>query len=105
MPSHLINFDEISWNKPFDGLRFKPFIAGNQKIRLWEISEGFFEDDWCRNGHIGYVIEGSFSIDYCGNIEYYKAGDFFHIPAGESDKHKAIPGDKGKSLIILFEEV
>ena len=101
--SYLIEFDKMLWNEPAKGLRTKIFMNGNQQIRLVEFSEDFFETDWCKKDHAGYVLEGKFSINYNGKLERYKKGDFIFIPKGEESKHKAILGKGEKVLLLLFE--
>ena len=101
--SYLVEFDKILWNEPAKGVRSKVFINENQQIRIVEFSEGFIEQDWCRKGHIGYVINGNFSNDYNGTLEKYKKGDVICIPKGENDKHKVIMGKGEKVTLLLFE--
>lgn len=101
--SHLIDFDSLPWIEPANGVRFKSMVNGNQQVRLTEFSYGLVESDWCIKGHIGYVINGEFAIDYSGTIERYKAGDTIFIPKGEKDKHKAILEKGEKVTLLLFE--
>ena len=103
--SHLVDGGALDWVKPIKGLRYKKYSNGNQQIRLAEFSEGFVEADWCRKGHAGYVLEGSFANDYNGALEYYKAGDAFLIPSGDADKHKVIMAAGEKVVMLLFENV
>ena len=103
MNNYLVDFENMSWNEPAAGLRSKIFTNGNQQIRLVEFSEGFIEPDWCKKGHAGYVIDGTFAIDYNGNLEKYKKGDVIFIPEGEQHKHKAILEKGEKVTLLLFE--
>ncbi len=103
MKNHLIEFNKIEWINADVGIRYKAFTNGNQRIRMAKFSEGFVEADWCSNGHIGYVLDGKFSIDFNGKAEYFKKGDTIYIPSGEADKHKAILGKGEKVTILLFE--
>ena len=68
-----------------------------------EFSEGFIEPDWCTHGHSGIVLDGSFAIDYNGNIERYSKDDVIFIPNGEDDRHKAIIDTGEKVTLLLFE--
>ena len=101
--NHQINFDGIEWTNSDTGVRYKAFIHGNQRLRLVEFSGGFVEQDWCIYGHAGIVLNGSFSIDFNGNVERYSSGDVIFIPSGKSDKHKAILGKNEKVTLLLFE--
>jgi len=103
MNKHLIEFDKMDWEANGDGVRYKAYIRGNQKIRLLEFSEGFEEKGWCTKGHAGYVLDGEFSCDFNGRNEQYKKGDVFFIGAGEAEKHKAVLGEGEKALLLMFE--
>jgi quercetin dioxygenase-like cupin family protein len=98
-----VSFDEIQWAEPAEGLRVKSFVNGSRQIRLVEFSEGFTEPDWCRKGHAGIVLEGTFSIEYNGVLERYTKGDVIFIPEGEQAKHKAILVKNEKVTLLLFE--
>lgn len=104
MNKHLINFTNISWTEVGKGARYKVFKSESQQIRLVEFSEGFIEEDWCSRGHVGYIIEGSCSIDFNGKMELYKEGDAFII-SKEEDKHKLIMNKGERALLILFEMI
>jgi quercetin dioxygenase-like cupin family protein len=84
-----VNFDGIAWVSPMPGVRFKAFARDGRRIRLIEYSKSFIEPDWCPRGHIGYVLEGEFEIDFPDGCLRYKPGDGIFLPAGEACKHKA----------------
>lgn len=105
MKNYLINFQNINWESPAQGVRYKEYTKGNQRIRLVEFSEEFVEEDWCIKGHIGYILEGKISIDFNGRLLKFRGGDGFFIPEGEENKHKAKISKGEKALIILFEKV
>ena len=105
MTNHKINFDNIEWTSPGVGVRYKAFVHGGQRLRLVEFSEGFVEPDWCIHGHAGIVLNGSFALDYNGNVERYSKGDVIFIPPGKADKHKALLGKGEKVTLLLFEAV
>lgn len=62
------------------------------------------EEDWCRKAHIGYVIDGAFSVEYSGTIERYVKGDVFVINSGEEDRHMAILGENESVILLLIEQ-
>jgi len=105
MDEYLIDFKSMGWECPLPGLRYKAYMRENLKVRLVEFSTGFREESWCTKGHTGYVLEGSFSIDFDGKVIPFKAGDGIFIPEGEENKHKAKVIKGGKVLLILFEKV
>lgn len=104
MKKYLIDFQNMVWESPAPGVRHKSFIKGNQKVRLVEFTEEFREEGWCIRGHVGYVLEGSLSIDFNGEVLNFRAGDGFFIPEGEENRHKGRVGKGGKALAVLFEK-
>ena len=105
MENHLIDFKNINWEVTAPGIRQKQYIRGNQKIRLVEFTEDFFEADWCIKGHIGYVLEGKITIDFNGKKIKFVKGDGIYILKGEENKHKGKINKGEKVLLILFEEL
>ncbi len=103
MHNYLIDFNNLTWKSPDSGIRYKEYIRGEKRIRLVELSEEFTEKEWCIKGHIGCILEGSFSIDFEGRLINFKTGDGLFIPAG--DKHRASIARGERTLIILFEEI
>ena len=103
MNNYLIDFNNLDWENPGSGIRYKEFIRGEKKIRLVELSEEFTEKEWCIKGHIGYVLEGCLSIDFDGRLINFKTGGGLFIPAGS--KHRASIARGEKASIILFDEI
>ncbi|MFX0139954.1 MAG: cupin domain-containing protein [Candidatus Hodarchaeota archaeon] len=102
---YLINFKNMNWETPVPGIRQKIYVKEAKKIRLVEFTEEFIEENWCTNGHIGYVLEGNIIIDFNGKEKKFMAGQGLFIPKGEKNKHKAKINKGEKALIILFEEL
>ena len=101
MSHYRVDFSTIEWQSPVPGVRFKPFVQGNRRMRLVEYTSDFVEPDWCAKGHIGYVIEGRFEIDFNGRGVQYAPGDGIFIPPGEEHKHKArILSDRAKVFLV-----
>jgi quercetin dioxygenase-like cupin family protein len=104
MERYKIDFGSMSWTSPTEGVRFKVFKQDGRQIRLVEFRRGFTEPDWCRKGHIGYILEGECEIDFAGRCVRYKAGDGIFILAGEADRHMArVIGEVVR--VVLVEDV
>jgi len=84
-----VDFGSIEWQSPLPGVRFRAFVEGSRRMRLVEYTSDFVEPDWCAKGHIGYVIEGRFEIDFDGQVVQLAPGDGIFIPPGVEHKHKA----------------
>ena len=96
-----IDFDSLPWESPVQGSRFKAFQRGDSKLRLVELTRDFVEPDWCRKGHIGYVLEGEMDVDFHGNVVRFSTGDGLFIPEGEENRHKATVVTDVVSLILV----
>lgn len=101
MNNYLIDFNNLSWENPGRGIRYKEYIRGQKKIRLVELSEEFTEKEWCIKGHIGFILEGSLSIDFDGRVINFKTSDGLFIPEG--NKHRASIARGVRALLIMFE--
>lgn len=100
----LVDFENIQWENPTPGVRYKAFIKGNQRLRLLEFLEGYEEKEWCIKGHAAYVLYGEFSLYFTDGVSRLKAGDVAFIPAGEEHGHKAIL-KKGENVRMLLFEI
>jgi ethanolamine utilization protein EutQ (cupin superfamily) len=99
-----VRFSEIPWESPGVGVRFKAFTRNGKRIRLVEFTNEFIEEDWCENGHIGYVLEGTLEVSFPQGTMQFSAGDGVFIAGGDAEKHKAaVIGEK--ATLILVEEV
>ena len=86
---HAIDFDEMQWETPLPGARFKSYARDGKRMRLVEFTHEFVEPHWCEKGHIGIVLNGELEIDFKGKTVRYPEGTAIYIPAGASYGHKA----------------
>ncbi|MHC4744147.1 MAG: cupin domain-containing protein [Planctomycetota bacterium] len=101
MEQYRIDFDEIAWESPLAGVRFKAHEQAGRKLRLAEFGRDFVEPDWCTKGHIGYVLEGQLEIDFDGDVISLGPGDGIFIPPGEQHKHKGKVLTETVKLILV----
>ncbi len=94
----------MPWEKS-PGVHSKIFRKGNQQIRILDMFDDFEEESWCEKGHVGYILEGSLTIDYDGHPVEYKAGDGLWIEAGKASRHKALIPKGGRARLLLFEQI
>ena len=103
MLQYKIKFDEIEWESPIEGMRFKKYIYNNKQVRLVEYSKEM-PSHWCEKGHYGMILEGEMEIEYQNEKIIYGKGEGVFIPDGEEHKHR------GRVLtesvkVILVEDV
>jgi len=83
-----VNFDELQWESPLPGARFKSFSRDGKKLRIAEFTSEFVEPHWCEKGHVGIVLSGELEIDFKGKVVRYPEGTAIFIPAGAAHGHK-----------------
>jgi hypothetical protein len=83
-----IDFDSVQWSSPMDGVRHKSFSFEDKFLRLVEYSSDM-EPHWCERGHVGYILDGQFEIEFNQGVRIFNAGDGVVIPGGPDHKHKA----------------
>jgi quercetin dioxygenase-like cupin family protein len=44
---------------------------------------------WCDKGHIGFILEGRFEIEFADGTRVFEAGDGVFISAGKTHRHRA----------------
>jgi len=104
MEQYKVDFDSKSWETPAVGVKFKAYQQGGRKLRLVEFTKEFVEPDWCRKGHIGYILQGQMEIDFDGEVIIFGEGDGLFIPAGEKNKHKARVLTDAVKVILVEDE-
>jgi quercetin dioxygenase-like cupin family protein len=83
-----LQFDQLEWEVPFEGVRHKYLDQNGLRLRLVEYSANM-PAHWCEKGHYGYLLEGRMEIEYdCGTI-IYNRGDGMYLPEGPDHKHRA----------------
>jgi hypothetical protein len=96
-----VEFEEMPWETPAPGVRFKAVSREGRKLRVVEFTSDFVEEDWCTKGHVGYVLEGTLEVSFPHGIARFSAGDGIFILGGEAEKHKAsVVGDKATLILV-----
>ncbi|MBI5435569.1 MAG: phosrestin [Nitrosomonadales bacterium] len=104
MEPHRILFDSMEWQNGIHGARFKVFCSGTKQLRLFEFTSEFVEPDWCKKGHVGFVVQGELEIDFHGHLVRYPEGSGIFIPSGSASAHKA-RSITPAVLLFLVEEI
>lgn len=89
METYRISFDQIDWQSPRPGARFKVAREGTRQVRLVEFTPEFSEVEWCHKGHVGFIVSGELEVDFSGQIVCFPEGSALSIPPGASHAHKA----------------
>ena len=57
MLNYKINFNQIEWESPIEGVKCKAYTYDNKRIRLIEYTKEM-PPHWCEKGHYGLILEG-----------------------------------------------
>ncbi len=71
MPQYKINFNNINWESPIEGVKSKTYKNGNKQIRLIEYTKDM-PLHLCEKGHYGYILEGELEIEFTKEKIIYK---------------------------------
>ena len=88
MSQHKVEFGQIEWESPMQGVRHKYLDQDHNRMRLVE----YFREmppHWCEKAHYGYVFEGRLEIEYHAGKVVYEPGDGIFIPEGPDHRHRA----------------
>jgi quercetin dioxygenase-like cupin family protein len=88
MLQYKVNFNDLHWEEPLDGVKCKIFKHGDKQLRLVVYSKDM-PLHWCEKGHYGYILDGKFEIEYQNEKIVYQTGDGVYIPDGKEHKHRA----------------
>jgi glyoxylate utilization-related uncharacterized protein len=101
-----IDFRKLKWEASASGARCKKMLIEDVQVRLVEFDDAFFEPDWCRKGHGGYVVSGSMNLNINGKIVPFKKGDAFFLYADKDEYQHKVEVEKGKKVrLVLFEKI
>lgn len=94
----------MPWEDIKEGIEQKVFVKHNQQLRLLKFKNGFVENEWCTKGHIGYVLNGSLTIQFKNKKVKLQNGDGLWIEPGEGHQHKVSLEKNEHATLVLFEE-
>lgn len=87
-----VDFRHIPWTAPAEGIRVKATRRQGHQLRLLEFSPGFSESEWCRRGHIGYVLAGQLVLQFTRRSETLAEGDAFVIEPEDLHRARTVQG-------------
>ena len=97
-------FDEAGWNDDGPGIRVKEVDIGGARWAMVEYDEGTRRDDWCEEGHRGYVISGTIQYEFDDGREPLRIseGQAFRLPAAHLGKGAHRGGNVSHQPTRLF---
>jgi quercetin dioxygenase-like cupin family protein len=96
-----VDFGRMPWENGREGVRYKVYTEGARQLRLVEFDTSEGDPHWCDRGHIGFVLAGSLTIDFSGQVLAFSAGDGLFIPPGAASVHRGVTIEPGTRLIMV----
>jgi quercetin dioxygenase-like cupin family protein len=87
-----IPFGEIEWADDVPGIRARETDLEGRRWAIVEYAEGARREEWCLDGHVGFVLEGG--VEY----EFEDGGDPLKASAGEAFCLSTGRGHRGRNL-------
>jgi quercetin dioxygenase-like cupin family protein len=87
-----INFENLPFLVPTEGVRCQTVLLGGRQIRLIDFAPGFCEKEWCSKAHIGYILAGRLEVEFDNAAEVFALGDGLVIEAGDLHRARVIAG-------------
>jgi hypothetical protein len=101
MSAFRIDFDALPWEGSREAVRMKAWCGDGRTVRIVEFHTTEGPDDFCEQGHIGYVLAGALTIDIAGERVEFKAGDGVVLPAGHATRHRGVRFEPGTRLLMI----
>jgi mannose-6-phosphate isomerase-like protein (cupin superfamily) len=92
-----------AWHKPGADGQVKIAYVGDRRLRLLELPAGFNEENWCLRGHVGYVLQGEFTVHFRDRSVPCRPGMGFVIPDDEEHRSQGSQGEP--TVVFVVDEV
>jgi hypothetical protein len=77
-----VPFGELGWTDDAPGIRAREAQVGGKRWATVEYGEGVYREEWCEEGHRGYIISGEIEYEFDDGREPLRAsqGEAFLLP-------------------------
>jgi len=103
-----VSFDELEWTDDAPGIRAREVEVEGARWAVVEYGEGASRDDWCEEGHRGYVISGRIEYQFDDNRKSLRAsdGEAFLLPPAPlgSGAHRGRNAAPGPTRLFLIDD-
>jgi hypothetical protein len=103
-----VPFGEIDWSDDAPGIRAREVDVGGARWAIVEYGAGAGREEWCEEGHRGYVLNGEIQYEFDDGREPLRAseGDAFRLPPAElgSGAHRGRNPATGPTRLFLIDD-
>ena len=103
-----VPFDELPWADDAPGIRAREVDVGGARWATVEYGEGVGREDWCEEGHRGYVLRGEIEYEFDDGSAPLRAkeGEAFLLPRAPSGggAHRGRNLAAGPTRLFLIDD-
>jgi len=103
-----VPFGEMEWNDDAPGIRAREAEVEGARWAIVRYEEGARREEWCEEGHRGYVVEGEIEYEFDDGREPLRAseGEGFLLPPATSGggAHRGRNLASGPTRLFLIDD-
>lgn len=103
-----VPFNDIEWGEDVPGIRAREADVNGSRWAIVEYSEGASRDEWCEEGHSGYVLEGGIEYEFDDNRQPLRIteGQAFRLSSAQrgSGAHRGRNVASGVTRLFLIDD-
>ena len=97
-----IDLAALPWQDDAPGIRAKESHADGSRWAIVEYGEGAAREEWCTDGHRGFVLDGAIEYEFDDGQEplSLRAGQAFVLAAGRGHRGRNTAGGATRLFLI-----
>ena len=103
-----VPFAELDWTDDAPGIRAREVNVGGARWATVEYETGAGREEWCEEGHRGYVLGGEIEYEFDDGREPLRAseGEAFRLPPAKigSGAHRGRNLAQGPTRLFLIDD-
>jgi hypothetical protein len=104
-----VPFGELPWVEEAAGIRAREVEVGGARWATVEYAAGAAREDWCEEGHRGFVLAGEIEYEFDDGGEPLRAseGEAFFLPPAPvgGGAHRGRNRSEGATRLFLIDDV
>jgi hypothetical protein len=102
MSGETVDFPSVAWEDEGQGIRGRVSHAVGSRWAIVEYGPGARRDEWCQDGHRGYVLEGAIEYEFADGSPalLLGQGQGFVLAAGTGHRGRNPAGEVARLFLI-----
>jgi quercetin dioxygenase-like cupin family protein len=99
-----LRFSAMDWEDDAPGIRDRATRVDGARWAIVEYAEGAGREEWCEDGHRGFVVHGDIEYEFSDGRERVRAGtgDAFVLPTGIAHRGRNLAS--GATTMFLIDD-